>query len=339
MQGSRAAGRLNLRGVAHVRGESNPALVLGGVISRLAGASIVLACIALPWVLEKLAVLTEETDKVGYIQALPTTSNLLPLAIPAVQTRARPELLDQHYYFVNGCVSAPRDCASPNPSHWGEYYTELHRLYEAVQSTSRTPTQTFDEWAAEHAHFIISQIAPAGARSIERALEENRASGDIHIVGTSAGGAAVFTYLSQAMRGEVPFDSRIRSVLTVDSPLGYHLPLTPYNLVSGIQASAMKTDVERGIGEWAKAAGITILTIDTRQDMVGYDAVPNIANDPNPTYPQSNTPPQPPYVGCSSAPCELEYAPGFLNLGSTWHIYTGSHMANSARQFIDKHWR
>ena len=29
----------------------------------------------------------------------------------------------------------------------------------------------------------------------------------------------------------------------------------------------------------------------------------------------------------------------FLDLGSTWHIYTGSHMSNSARHFIDEHWR
>jgi pimeloyl-ACP methyl ester carboxylesterase len=252
----------------------------------------------------------------------------------------RPPLLDRHYYFVNGCVAAPGECAEAGPDDWGEYYAEMRLLYEeAAQVAACEQAPAFEEWAAAHTHFITSQTAADGASSLVEALHENTASSDIHVVGTSAGGAAVFTYLSQAMRGEVPLDRRIRSVMTVDSPLGYQPPFTSDDMLSGLQAGSMKTDVQSGIGEWAKAAGISMLTIDTRQDIVGYDPLPHVANDPSPTYPQGDTPPVSPYPACRSLPCRLEHMAEYLDLGSVWHTYTGSHMAESARQFAREHWR
>jgi hypothetical protein len=141
------------------------------------------------------------------------------------------------------------------------------------------------------------------------------------------------------MRGDVPFDRRIRSVMTVDSPLGYQHPFTGDDLLSGFQAGSMKTDVEPGIGAWAMAAGIAILTIDTVQDIVGYDPLPGVPNDPNPTYSQAGTPPASTYIECRSLDCRLEHMAEHLDLGSVWHVYTGSHMADSARQFAEEHCR
>jgi hypothetical protein len=104
-------------------------------------------------------------------------------------------------------------------------------------------------------------------------------------------------------------------------------------------ASGLKSDVQAGLGEWARAANIVILTIDTWQDVVGHDPLPNVANDAHPAYPQADTPPPPTYPTCPTLLCRLVYLPEYLNLGSTWHIYTGSHMASTARQFIDRYWR
>jgi hypothetical protein len=314
--------------------------VFGRLAGNLTGTAIVLACIALPLGLRQLSIVAEEATTVQYIEALRVAEVAPPLAGPAGLIEGLPPLLDRHYYFVNGCVAAPGDCAGAGPADWGEYYAELRLLYgEAAQAAECAQPQAFEQWAAGHTHFLTSETAAAGAYSLAQALKDNPASGDVHFVGTSAGGAAVFTYLSKAMRGEMPLHRRIRSVMTVDSPLGYQSPFTTDDLLSGFQAGSMKTDVEPGIGEWAMAANIAILTIDTRQDIVGYDPLPHVANDPNPTYPQSDTPAVSAYLSCWSLPCRLEHMAEYLDLGSVWHIYTGSHMSDSARQFAGEHWR
>jgi hypothetical protein len=306
---------------------------LGTLASNLTGTAIVLACIILPLGLVELSLSVQEETAGLYIEALQETSGPPAASAPAF-------LLDAHFYFVNGCVAAPGACGGAGPADWGEYYAELRSRYEeAAQAAGREQALPFDEWAAGHAHFILSESAAAGATGIAQGLSDNTADGEVHVVGTSAGGAAVFTYLSQAMRGDVPFDRRIRSVMTVDSPLGYQFPFTGDDLLSGFQAGSMKTDVEPGIGAWAKAAGIAILTIDTVQDIVGYDPLPDVPNDPNPTYSQAGTPPASTYIECRSLDCRLEHMAEHLNLGSVWHVYTGSHMADSARKFAEEHWR
>jgi hypothetical protein len=162
-------------------------------------------------------------------------------------------------------------------------------------------------------------------------------------VGTSGGGTAIVNYLSQALRGEVALDRRIRSVLIVDAPLGTHTAVPGDDIVSeglgALMASSIKSDVQAGIGQWARAANIVILTVDTWQDVVEHDPLPGVANDDHPVYPQADTPPAPTYPACTSLLCRLVYLPEYLTLGSTWHIYTGSHMASSVRQFIDRYWR
>jgi len=298
----------------------------------------------LPFILGQLSVVTEEAARDKYMQALQAKDDRAPLAMSVAQTRIRPPMLDQHYYFVNGRVAAPSDYSAPDAGDWGEYYAELGRLYkEEAQDVGYQTAQSFEEWAKEHVHFVASENGPAGAHNIAQALQTNSTGGDIHIVGTSVGGTAIMSYLSEAMRGEVPFDRRIRSILTVDSPLGTRPPFAPADLVdglmNGLQASSMRSDLAVGLGEWAQASNIVMLTVDTRQDIVGYDPLPDVANDPNPTYLQSDTPPVSAYLDCGSLLCQLGHLADYLDLGSTWHIYTGSHMANSAKQFIDQHWR
>jgi hypothetical protein len=311
--------------------------------ANLAGAAVILFCVILPWALTSLADSIEEANGDSYIRALYSAAG----GIPGVGSSPRSTLLDQQYYFVNGCVSPPGECDGALAANWGEYYVELRKLYEeAAQLVRCEQFQSFDRWAEEHTHFLSSHIAPAGAYDIVQSLAANTLSGDIHMVGTSAGGAALFSYLSEAMRGDVALDRRIRSVLTIDAPLGYQPPLTSDRsdrvlrvVLNGVQASAMKSDVQPGIGLWARAANIALLTIDTQQDIVGFDAVLNVPNDAQPVYSQSDAPRAADYLNCTGVLCRVEHMTEFLDLGSTWHIYTGSHMANSARQFIDAHWR
>jgi len=298
----------------------------------------------LPFVLAQLTIWSEEAARDRYMRNLFREGDTPPHAIIVAQRQQRPRLLDQHYYFVNGRVAAPSDYSKPDQDDWGEYYGELGRMYEeATQAVSNRTAQSFDEWVVEHVHFVVSENGPAGAHNIEQALQMNGDSVDIHMVGTSVGGTAIISYLSEAMRGEIPLDRRIRSVMIVDSPLGTRPPFAPANVVdglmNGLQASSMRSDVAFGLGVWAEASHVVIFTVDSRQDIVGFDPLPGVANDANPVYLQDDAPPVSAYLKCNSVLCQLGNLADFLDLGSTWHIYTGSHMAISAREFIDEHWR
>jgi hypothetical protein len=207
----------------------------------------------------------------------------------------------------------------------------LNRLYdEAVASvTGGEPQPSFEEWAAEHVHFISAQTAADGAYQLGQVLPQNPTQADIHMVGTSAGGASIFSYLGRALRGEVSLDPRVRSGIAVDSPLGFQFPFRSGDIFLGIQAGVMKSDIELGMGEWAKAANISLFTVNTLNDIVNHATIPDVPDDNAPVYPQADVPPTP----------NPDSILDKLSQGSTWHIYTGSHMADSTREFMEEHWR
>src|SRR4051812_966597 len=304
-------------------------------LSGAAGVLIILGCFALPIVLGVLSVNNEEAageQAARDLSAAATaTAAVASTGTVETSTQGRPRLLDQHYYFVNGCVSAPVDCGKADGDTWGEYYTELSRLYsEAANSAAdKEQVQPFDQWAKSHVHFLSGQTAAAGAYEIEKALPRNRDPADIHMIGTSAGGASIFFYLAQVMRGEVELDRRIRSGVAVDSPLGFQFPFRSSDLFLGIQAGAMKSAVELNIGEWAKAANISLFTVNTPNDVVNHETIPSVPDDNAPVYPPDSTPPTP----------NPDSFVDKLTKGTTWHIYTGSHIAESTRQFMQEHWR
>src|SRR5436190_10611715 len=298
------------------------------------GVAIVLVCLIVPLILGVWSVNAEQTSGEKAAQAVIATATATSANAPAATAQpgaqARPLLLDQHYYFVNGCVSASVDCGKAGAGNWGEYYQELSKLYgEAAASVAgKEQVPTFDEWAKTHVHFLSARTAADGAYEIEQALPQNTAQSDFHMIGTSAGGASIFAYLSRALRGEVPLDKRIRSAIAVDSPLGFQFPFRSTDLFTGIQAGAMKSDVELKIGEWAKAANISLFAVNTPNDIVNHETVPDVPEDAAPVYPAESVPPTP-----ESNPMAR------LTQGSAWHVYTGSHMAESTQKFMEDHWR
>src|SRR4051794_40315195 len=98
-------------------------------LPRAAGVVAVLACLILPLILLGISITGEQTAGENAAQEMLATATAGLSQTPAPNAQARPHLLDQHYYFVNGCVSAPVDCGKANGGTWGEYYTELGRLY------------------------------------------------------------------------------------------------------------------------------------------------------------------------------------------------------------------
>ena len=113
------------------------------LLSGPVGVAIVLACLIVPLILGVLSVTTEQAAADKAVQELQAAST--PPAATAT-TSDRPRLLDEQYYFVNGCVSAPVDCGKANGGTWGEYYTELGRLYSeaAAEVAGEEQVQTFD---------------------------------------------------------------------------------------------------------------------------------------------------------------------------------------------------
>jgi hypothetical protein len=311
-----------------------------GRMPGAAGPTIVLLCLIVPIILGILATAGEETTAERAIETQQASSTAVPQ--PQSTTSSRPRLLDQQYYFVNGCVSAPVDCGKANAGTWGEYYQQLGRMYEeaAAAVAGEEQVSSFDDWATTHVHFISAQTAAEGAHELEQILPQNTAQADIHMIGTSAGGASIFAYLGRALRGDVPLDKRVRSGIAVDSPLGFQFPFRSGDVFLGVQAGAMKSDVAAGVGEWAKAANILLFTVNTPNDIVNHETVPDVRNDPAPVYAEEeDTPPKPVYVNCESVFCSAFNIAERLTLGSTWHIYTGSHMADSTQQFMEEHWR
>src|SRR3954465_7501231 len=125
-----------------------------------------------------------------------------PAATAQPNAQVRPRLLDQHYYLVNGRDYAPVGLGKSTGDNWGEYYDELHKLYDeaAAQVAGTEQVATFDEWAKTHVHFVSGQTAVAASYEIEQSLPQNTDPGDIHMLGTSAGGAGIFEYLSRVLR-------------------------------------------------------------------------------------------------------------------------------------------
>src|SRR5262245_18491013 len=81
------------------------------------GVAIVVGCLLLPIVLFVLAANSEEAAAERAIRELQSS----PAFVPASSDPNRPRIFDQHYYFVNGCVSAPLDCNKANAGTWDEY--------------------------------------------------------------------------------------------------------------------------------------------------------------------------------------------------------------------------
>src|SRR3954447_10029974 len=150
-------------------------------LSGAAGVLIILGCFALPIVLGVLSVNNEEAagEQAAHDLSAAATATAAVASTGTVEasTQGRPRLLDQHYYFVNGCVSAPVDCGKATGDTWGEYYTELEHLYaEAVASVAgKEQLPAFDEWAKTHVHFLSGPTAAAGAYEIEHSLPQNNA--------------------------------------------------------------------------------------------------------------------------------------------------------------------
>src|SRR3954466_6769594 len=85
------------------------------------GVALVVACLVLPLALGALSVTTEQAAGENAAREMEAPATAAPAATAQPNAQARPRLLDQHYYLVNGCVSAPVGCGKSTGDTWGEY--------------------------------------------------------------------------------------------------------------------------------------------------------------------------------------------------------------------------
>jgi hypothetical protein len=303
------------------------------VLTNALGAGIVLVCLALPLALAAITESIETSSRNAYLADAP---------VHLVAGRGAPgDITDRHIYFISGCVSNPGDCGSAGPGNWTEYHVFLRELYLAApQKPGAYIFFGYDTWGEDHLHFRNARTSTEGAFALKEALSRNDLPGDIHLAGSSVGGSAIITYMSQAMRGEAPWDPRIRDVLTIDAPLGFQPPFALSDLPLGFPAGGMKSDVEPGLAEWARLMDVRVLTLDTPYDILSHEQLPGIAHDPNAFYPGTDTPSKP-FIdeNCRSGICQLF---SFIEIASRrigWHTYTGDHLSVPARRFIEENWR
>ncbi len=290
------------------------------------GTAIVAVCLMVPSILGSITDQVEATATRAYLQAPPARE---PAPVP---------LAARDYYLVCGCVSNPIDCGKSNRTAWGEYYEELSRLY-AGETATAYEAPGFPQWAADHIHYVSVQTAADGPDAIAAALSANTTARSIQVIGTSAGGAALVSYLSRAMRGAFALDARLRAALIVDAPLGFAFPLRWSNLLAGVEAGGMKTEVARGLGAWLRQRHIAIFAVDTPYDLIEHDPIPGVPYDPTPLYPDSDAPPRSVTGdGCRGALCPLLQARDTLMARIAWHNYTGNHMPQSAQDFMAAQW-
>lgn len=290
------------------------------------GTAIVAVCLLVPSILGSITDQIEATATQASLRAATAGD---PAPVP---------LAGRDYYLVCGCVSNPLDCGKANRNTWGEYYDELGRLYAAETATAYE-VPGFAQWAADHVHYVSVQTAADGPEAIAAALAANPTARSIHLIGTSAGGATLVSYLSRAMRGALALDTRVREALIVDAPLGFAFPLRWSNLLAGVEAGMMKTDVAPGLGEWARRENIAVFTVDTPYDLIEHDPIPGVPYDPAPRYPERDAPARPLAAGgCAWVLCPVLQALDIATTRMAWHNYTGNHIPQSARDFMAGQW-
>jgi pimeloyl-ACP methyl ester carboxylesterase len=313
-------------------------------LTNAMGTLAVLICLAIPIALGIMTWQIDNRNTDTYLRNARATATQVTAGAPAVSAPLQPnDMRANHYYFISGCVSNPGDCGKAHGGSWGEYYLTLHAIYDQVATEARTPGglswPAFDTWASEHSHFLSTQTATDGTLALDKSLREIETNGEVHLIGTSAGGSVILAYFSRAMAARLQLDPRIASAVMVDAPLGFQFPMQSGDVGPGLEAGLIKSEVHARIGEWLNIWGIPLLTVDTPYDIIGHDPVPGVPYDAAPVY-GGDTPPRPVAdADCQSPLCQTANFFETITVRNTWHNYTGGHIPGSVAEFMREHWR
>lgn len=252
-----------------------------------------------------------------------------------------------YYLFMDGCiVKGCKPFVALEPT-FGEYAEVLRGLYEGERWGAeavpgwrgRWARPAFADWAAEHVRTAQStQNLRTGAARVAAFLESVPGSSSIHLFGTSAAGSAILEYFlltdpqtlyyheSDRRSERVPgaryrLDSRVASFTAIDAPTDW-VPLRRTH-APGWQAGgpgtlghylAERTRIHAG--PQCAPAYQTARHEDVPGTWVGARPVAGLLYDNNPHYDER-------------IPAD----------GLPRHIFTGSHISDETRAFLQHAWR
>jgi RHS repeat-associated protein len=225
---------------------------------------------------------------------------------------------DDYYLWFHGCVGLG-GCDNSPLSDFGQYTELLKGLFTDNNWGNQHRDQnghpeTWEHWSS--GHLLHQKVSPGLMTVYFDATKQVAdliasvpagATGNINLLGTSAGGAAIWGYFAAAKAGNYTIDSRIASAVTIDAPVGdiQNKPDGAW-LASHTRITAV-TPPFRG----------TALTEDLDGTVVAADPIPGVENNDNPTY------------------------PGLADDASSWdkHNWTGQNVSTQTRSFLLRVWR
>ena len=228
---------------------------------------------------------------------------------------------NDYYVFVEGCVFNP--CKEDVPiTDFGEYMEILRELYikEGWGYAAGDKYVAFADWAKTHVYTANASSLDDAAARINDILTNKipkDSNSNIHLLGTSQGGAAIMQYLADTYGSNAKYklDPRIASVTTIDSPLN-DVKRMPPNMGAYLAAN---TRVKTGVTNY------TALTVDAPSSLVEADPVAGIPNNDSPNY----TYPQPKILGIQFTSC--------INICR--HTFVTGHAFPDTKAFLLRVWK
>ncbi len=251
-----------------------------------------------------------------------------------------------HYIFMDGCVVKGCKPVLEFEHTFGEYAYLLEDLYRRGGWEPRRrriaglllPGNGFDGWADRHVLMAQStQNLRTGAMRIDAMLHKIDGEADIHLFGTSAAGSAILEYFLLTDPETLYFhatdprdrrmparkyriDRRIASVTCIDAPnnwvpLRRESPMPGANGAPGTLGRYLAEHTRVKAGPRYPEDEYTIRTEDVPGTWVGAKPVAGAGYDNHPHFDH-----------LPDTPLER-------------HIYTGSHMSDETRAFLERVWR
>jgi hypothetical protein len=186
--------------------------------------------------------------------------------------------------MLRGVPVAPWIPRRPVADVWGAWLRYLEELCAgwasdtpagaADQVASAGGASAWDAWRREHVWAIDARHVHEGVNALVSFLMDPRhRAGGVHLIGHSVGGATLLVYLTGWRAGLWPEPRlRLRSAVTLDAAVAGLA-----GAWSGAQRylSAMAGDFP-GVGSWAAARGIALLTVANRRDWWSHGALADL---------------------------------------------------------------
>lgn len=196
---------------------------------------------------------------------------------------------DDYIIMLRGVPVAPWIPRRPVAEVWGAWLRQLEDLCtgwatetpaiseddlapEAPTAATRAVSASaWDAWRREHVWSLDAPHIHEGVNTLIDCLADSRLRGGaVHLLGHSVGGATVLAYLAGWRAGLWPAPRlRLRSAVTLDAAVAG---------VAGVWSGAQRVlaatpDGLHGMGAWAAAHGIALLTVANRRDWWSHGAL------------------------------------------------------------------